>query len=51
MKNKFIMSLFVFTVGFTFSACATKQIKKEVKPNSMPSFHSKALAIHDYSKK
>ncbi|MFA9372764.1 MAG: hypothetical protein ACERKK_01280 [Poseidonibacter sp.] len=47
MKNKFIMSVFAFSVGYMFSGCATKEIK-EVKPES---FHSKALAVHDYSKK
>lgn len=44
MKNKFIMSVFAFSVGYMFSGCATKEIKPE-------SFHSKALAVHDYSKK
>lgn len=55
MKNKFIMSVLVFSVGLVVSGCATKEIKKETKQEPVqiitPSFHSKALAIHDYSKK
>lgn len=52
MKFKLITSILLFSLGFIFSGCANKEVKKEAKQEFKSSIiYSKALAIDAYSKK